>query len=263
MIAFVRGQVAAVTLNSAVLEVGGVGLELMCTPGTLATLRTGQTATLPTSMVVREDSLTLFGFLDEEYRLSKLVERLDRGVRPGARSPYDDVWKISTFGDDRQMFMWSRIETDPFLREHARLWRGMLARAPALGDPAITMTLARSRAAVDAIRARGGDVVFVRPPSAPGLRIIEERRLARTRGWEPLLAAANVNGIHADDDPAMRGLVLPEDSHLSRACAIVFTDAYVRRIAALSDRVVLRAGAPAALSAEDCAIAALGPDTGS
>ena len=42
MIAFVRGQVAAVTLTSAVLEVGGVGLELMCTPGTLATLRTGQ-----------------------------------------------------------------------------------------------------------------------------------------------------------------------------------------------------------------------------
>ena len=68
MIAFVRGQVAAVTLTSAVLEVGGVGLELMCTPGTLATLRPGQQATLPTSMVVREDSLTLFGFLDEDEK---------------------------------------------------------------------------------------------------------------------------------------------------------------------------------------------------
>ena len=48
MIAFVRGRVAALTLSSAVLEVGGVGLELMCTPGTLATLRTGESATLPT-----------------------------------------------------------------------------------------------------------------------------------------------------------------------------------------------------------------------
>ena len=46
MIAFVRGEVAAVTLTSAVLEVGGVGLELMCTPGTLATLRVGRPATL-------------------------------------------------------------------------------------------------------------------------------------------------------------------------------------------------------------------------
>ena len=68
MIAFVRGTVAGVTLTSAVLEVGGVGLELMCAPGTLATLRTGHQATLPTSMVVREDSLTLFGFLDDDEK---------------------------------------------------------------------------------------------------------------------------------------------------------------------------------------------------
>jgi Holliday junction DNA helicase RuvA len=82
MIAFVRGQVAAVTLSSAVLEVGGVGLELMCTPNTLATLRAGQTATLPTSMVVREDSLTLFGFVDEdEKQVFELVQTAS-GVGP-------------------------------------------------------------------------------------------------------------------------------------------------------------------------------------
>jgi Holliday junction DNA helicase RuvA len=82
LIAFVRGEVAAVTLTSAVLEVGGVGLELMCTPNTLATLRTGQTATLPTSMVVREDSLTLFGFVDEdEKQVFELVQTAS-GVGP-------------------------------------------------------------------------------------------------------------------------------------------------------------------------------------
>ncbi|HET7070656.1 MAG TPA: Holliday junction branch migration protein RuvA [Nocardioides sp.] len=82
MIAFVRGEVAAVTLTSAVVEVGGVGLELMCTPNTLATLRTGQSATLPTSMVVREDSLTLFGFADEdEKQVFELVQTAS-GVGP-------------------------------------------------------------------------------------------------------------------------------------------------------------------------------------
>jgi holliday junction DNA helicase RuvA len=82
VIAFVRGEVAAVTLTSAVLEVGGVGLELLCTPHTLATLRTGQTATLPTSMVVREDSLTLFGFADEdEKQIFELVQTAS-GVGP-------------------------------------------------------------------------------------------------------------------------------------------------------------------------------------
>lgn len=82
MIAHVRGRVAAVTLSSVVLEVGGVGLELMCTPGTLATLRTGAEATLPTSLVVREDSLTLFGFADDdEKNVFELVQTAS-GVGP-------------------------------------------------------------------------------------------------------------------------------------------------------------------------------------
>ncbi|MCW2765344.1 MAG: Holliday junction helicase subunit RuvA [Nocardioides sp.] len=82
MIAYVRGEVAAVTLSSAVLDVGGVGLELMCTPGTLATLRTGQQATLPTSMVVREDSMTLFGFLDEDEKATFELVQTASGVGP-------------------------------------------------------------------------------------------------------------------------------------------------------------------------------------
>ncbi|CAM3511906.1 Holliday junction branch migration protein RuvA [Nocardioides zeicaulis] len=82
MIAFVRGEVAAVTLSSAVLEVGGVGLELMCTPGTLATLRVGREARLPTSMVVREDSLTIFGFLDDDEKSIFEIVQTASGVGP-------------------------------------------------------------------------------------------------------------------------------------------------------------------------------------
>jgi len=82
MIAFVRGEVAAVSLSSAVLEVGGVGLELMCTPGTLATLRVGRSATLPTSMVVREDSLTIFGFLDDDEKQTFEIMQTASGVGP-------------------------------------------------------------------------------------------------------------------------------------------------------------------------------------
>lgn len=82
MIAFVRGRVAEVTLSSAVLEVGGVGLELQCTPGTLATLRPGAEATLPSTLVVREESLTLFGFLDaDEKAMFELVQTAS-GVGP-------------------------------------------------------------------------------------------------------------------------------------------------------------------------------------
>ena len=82
MIAFVRGTVAALSLSSAVVEVGGVGLELMCTPGTIAQLRTGRQATLPTSMVVREDSLTLYGFADEEEKTIFELVQTASGVGP-------------------------------------------------------------------------------------------------------------------------------------------------------------------------------------
>ena len=82
MIAFVRGPVAAVSLSSAVVEVGGIGLEVMCTPGTLATLRVGHQATLPTSMVVREDSLTLFGFVDDDEKQTFELVQTASGVGP-------------------------------------------------------------------------------------------------------------------------------------------------------------------------------------
>ncbi|MET8048718.1 MULTISPECIES: Holliday junction branch migration protein RuvA [unclassified Streptosporangium] len=68
MIASVRGQVTAIAPDGAVVEVGGVGVLVHCTPGTLATLRTGEEARLATSLVVREESLTLFGFATDDER---------------------------------------------------------------------------------------------------------------------------------------------------------------------------------------------------
>jgi Holliday junction DNA helicase RuvA len=82
MIAFVHGRVAQVGLSSAVIDVGGVGLELNCTPGTLAALREGGNATLPTSMVVREESLTLFGFADEDEKSMFEILQTASGVGP-------------------------------------------------------------------------------------------------------------------------------------------------------------------------------------
>jgi Holliday junction DNA helicase RuvA len=82
MIASVRGVVAAIAPDSAVIEVGGVGLQVQCAPATLAGLRTGAEARLATSMVVREDSLTLYGFADEdEKHLFELLQTAS-GVGP-------------------------------------------------------------------------------------------------------------------------------------------------------------------------------------
>ena len=82
MIAFVRGTVASVGATTAVVEVGGIGLELQCAPGTIAELRVGHAATLAASLVVREDSLTLYGFADDDERSVFEVLQTVTGVGP-------------------------------------------------------------------------------------------------------------------------------------------------------------------------------------
>jgi Holliday junction DNA helicase RuvA len=82
MIASVRGTVLSVRLDAAVVEVGGVGMLVHATPATLAGLRTGATAQLATSLVVREDSLTLFGFADDDEREVFEVVQTVSGVGP-------------------------------------------------------------------------------------------------------------------------------------------------------------------------------------
>ncbi|MGH3961069.1 Holliday junction branch migration protein RuvA [Mycobacterium sp.] len=68
MIASVRGEVLEVALDHVVIEAAGVGYKLMATPSTLATLRRGGEARLITAMIVREDSMTLYGFPDPDAR---------------------------------------------------------------------------------------------------------------------------------------------------------------------------------------------------
>jgi holliday junction DNA helicase RuvA len=82
VIASVHGRVAAVSAAGAVVEVGGVGLAVSCTPGTLARLRVGQPARLSTSLVVREDSLTLYGFSDDDERSVFELLQTASGVGP-------------------------------------------------------------------------------------------------------------------------------------------------------------------------------------
>jgi holliday junction DNA helicase RuvA len=82
MIASVRGEVTVVDLDHAVVDVGGVGLAVHATPATLATLRRGQPATLATALVVREDSLTLYGFADSAARELFVLLQTVSGVGP-------------------------------------------------------------------------------------------------------------------------------------------------------------------------------------
>jgi Holliday junction DNA helicase RuvA len=82
VIASVRGRVASVHPDSAVVEVGGVGMLVQCAPGTIATLRVGQETTLHTALVVREESLTLYGFATADERATFELLQTASGVGP-------------------------------------------------------------------------------------------------------------------------------------------------------------------------------------
>ncbi len=82
MIAHLDGTVSSVAPDGAVIDVGGVGLLVQCTPGTLAGLRTGERARVATSLVVRDDALTLYGFAAEDERNTFELLQTASGVGP-------------------------------------------------------------------------------------------------------------------------------------------------------------------------------------
>jgi Holliday junction DNA helicase RuvA len=82
MIASVRGEVLEVALDHVVIEAAGVGYRVNATPSTLATLRQGSQARLVTAMIVREDSMTLYGFADSDTRDLFLTLLSVSGVGP-------------------------------------------------------------------------------------------------------------------------------------------------------------------------------------
>ncbi|MCX5395881.1 Holliday junction branch migration protein RuvA [Streptomyces sp. NBC_00102] len=115
MIAFLSGPVAALSPATAVIEVGGVGMAVQCAPRTLADLRIGQQARLATSLVVREDSLTLYGFADDDERQVFELLQTASGVGPrlaqamlATHSP-DALRQAVSTGDEKALMAVSGI----------------------------------------------------------------------------------------------------------------------------------------------------------
>lgn len=169
-----------------------------------------------------------FAFLDSNYTLYSVIEQRKWPERDGVPGPYGDVWKLSETFDDRQTVLWERLEHDPDLLDHARdVWKAIYPTKP--NDPAvIDETIAKAKADVERIRARGGEVVWVRPPSTEPLLSRERVRNPRAQVWDRLLRDTHSFGIYFEDYPEMQGLPQPDWSHLARSATTRYTEAYVR-----------------------------------
>ena len=82
MIAWLRGSVSAVAASSIVVDVGGFGVEVHCTPATALTVQIGDQIVVSTSLVVREDGWTMYGFLDPDERATFQVVQTVSGIGP-------------------------------------------------------------------------------------------------------------------------------------------------------------------------------------
>ena len=181
----------------------------------------------------------VFAFIDENHRLSELAAMV-YWPRRYVRTPYDNPWKVMETRADRQTWMWDAVWKNPWRLAQARhAWNDFAG--PPVDEATIVETIARSKAAIGKIRARGGEVVYVRPPSSDPVLANEKLRAPRDKVWERLLRETNTVGLYYADDPLLVAMDVPEYSHLSPPCARLYTWAYVK---ALRERVPRFASKP-------------------
>jgi hypothetical protein len=121
--------------------------------------------------------------------------------------------------------------TNTFLRDTTqinkvrRIWASVSKRnsAPPVTGKALDSILLSVKHDIDRIRARGGEVIFLRTPSSGPFLMGENKGYPRDKYWDKLLAVTQCKGIHFTDYTALNKLVCPEFSHLNRHDAVIYT----------------------------------------
>lgn len=144
MIASVRGEVLEIGLDHAVLEAAGVGYRLSATPATLATLTRGEESRLYTAMIVREDSMTLFGFADTE-----------------ARDLFGLLQTVSGVGPKLAMAVLAVLEPEALRKALAESNIAALTRVPGVGKRGAERMVVELRDKVNLVPVQSG------PPGSP------------------------------------------------------------------------------------------------
>ena len=116
MIALLSGQVHSLHADRAVIDVGGVGYLVTITPSTALHLAMGATTSLHTSLVVREDSMTLYGFLEES-----------------SRNLFESVQTVSGIGPKVALSIVGSLSPDDLARAVAQEDVALIEKVPGIG----------------------------------------------------------------------------------------------------------------------------------
>jgi len=173
-----------------------------------------------------------FVFLDKQaLSLNALSHKLLPNRKGGNMMPVFPMdFNRNTF--DRQSKMSDRFLADTLLQNRVKnIWKRfmkMSKRAPPFTEENLLAILKRTKAAVDKIKARGGEVLFVRTPSSGPFLEAEKMGFPREKYWDRLLAYIDCPGIFFADYPELNHFECPEWSHLSPQDAIAFTRGFIK-----------------------------------
>lgn len=180
MIALVQGEVFSIGLDHAVVLAGPTGMRVHATPDTLAELRHGATATLHTTLIVREDSLTLYGFADAD-----------------ARDTFDILLTVSGIGPRLALAMLAVHAPDDLRRAVATEDLKALERVPGIGRKGA------SRIVLELGDRLGSPIGTARAPqrAQQPSDVTDDVVTALTGlGWNQKVAADAVAAVLADDE---------------------------------------------------------------
>ena len=174
-----------------------------------------------------------FVFLDKEWHsLNAQLGQLDIKDRNGVYNFRGFPPGFGRVKFNRQEYMTDKFSADTVEQNKVKaIWdtfRQMSKDPPASGAK-LDSILNQVKLAVDKIKARGGDVIFVRTPSSgPYYSMGESKAFPREKYWDRVLATTKCPGIHFKDYPAIADFICPEFSHLSQPDAVVFTKEFIR-----------------------------------
>jgi hypothetical protein len=171
-------------------------------------------------------------FLDKDFfSLNALLNHFRVKDRPGIYGGPDFPWEFDKTNFDRQSIMDDRFVSDTNLQNKVRAIWGSFAKMNKEKPPAgqrLDSFMHTVKVDVDKIKARGGQVIFVRTPSSGPYWAAEQKGFPRNAYWDKLLAVTQCPGIHFKDYPAIDHFACPEFSHLKPKDAIVFTENLVQ-----------------------------------
>ncbi len=174
-----------------------------------------------------------FVFLDKEWHsLNAQLGQLDIPDRKGVYNFHGFPPGFGRVKFNRQEYMTDQFSADTVEQNKVKgIWDmfRQMSKDPPVSGAKLDSILNTVKIAVDKIKARGGEVMFVRTPSSgPYYAFGESKAFPREKYWDRILAITNSPGIHFKDYPAIADFTCPEFSHLSRTDAIVFTKHFIK-----------------------------------